>query len=133
MTHSYQNRSGVRILSNGLKVYYVPRIPIYNQVTLPTLFGTFQILRAILLRERLDIVHIHQAFSVLGNEAALHARTMQYKVVFTDHSLFGFADASSILTNKCLKFVLSDVHHIICVSYTSKENTVLRACVPPQR
>lgn len=30
----------------------------------------------------------------------MHARTMGYPVVFTDHSLFGFADASSILMNK---------------------------------
>lgn len=30
----------------------------------------------------------------------MHARTMGYPVVFTDHSLFGFADASSILVNK---------------------------------
>jgi phosphatidylinositol N-acetylglucosaminyltransferase subunit A len=54
-------------------------------------------------------------------------------VVFTDHSLFGFADAASILINKVLKFTLADVHHVICVSHTSKENTVLRACLPPRR
>ena len=34
------------------------------------------------------------------------------QVVFTDHSLFGFADASSILTNKVLKFSLADVHEV---------------------
>ena len=55
------------------------------------------------------------------------------QVVFTDHSLFGFADAASILTNKVLKFVLADIQHAICVSHTSKENTVLRACLPPSR
>ena len=54
-------------------------------------------------------------------------------MVFTDHSLFGFADASSILMNKLLKFSLADCHHVVCVSHTSKENTVLRACVPPSR
>ncbi len=52
-------------------------------------------------------------------------------MVFTDHSLFGFADAASILTNKALKLFLADVHHVVCVSHTSRENTVLRACVPP--
>ncbi|GFR51236.1 hypothetical protein Agub_g13611, partial [Astrephomene gubernaculifera] len=30
-----------------------------------------------------------------------------------------------------LKAVLSDVHAVICVSHTSKENTVLRACLRP--
>jgi phosphatidylinositol glycan class A protein len=54
-------------------------------------------------------------------------------VAFTDHSLFGFADLSSILMNKLLKFSLADCQHVICVSHTSKENTVLRACVPPNR
>lgn len=34
------------------------------------------------------------------------------QVVFTDHSLFGFADVSSILTNKVLKFSLADVHEV---------------------
>jgi hypothetical protein len=53
------------------------------------------------------------------------------QVVFTDHSLFGFADASSILTNKLIKAILADVQHVICVSHTSKENTVLRACLDP--
>lgn len=52
--------------------------------------------------------------------------------VFTDHSLFGFADVSSVLTNKLLTVSLCDTNHIICVSYTSKENTVLRAALNPE-
>ncbi len=67
---------------------------------------------------------------------------MGLKTVFTDHSLFGFADAGSIFANKMLKFTLSDVDHVICVSHTwsfslqpkahgSKENTVLRAALDP--
>ena len=65
------------------------------------------------------------------HEAILHARTMGIRCVFTDHSLFGFEDTSSILTNKLLKFTLSDIDHVICVSNTSKENTVLRASLKP--
>ena len=90
-------------------------------------------MRSIIIRERIDVVHCHQAFSTLANEAAFHARTMGLPVVFTDHSLFGFADASSILLNKALKFSLADVHSVICVSHVSRANTILRACVPPQR
>lgn len=56
---------------------------------------------------------------------------MGLKTCFTDHSLFGFADAASILTNKLLKFTLSDVDSVICVSHTCKENTVLRAALDP--
>jgi glycosyltransferase involved in cell wall biosynthesis len=55
------------------------------------------------------------------------------KVLFTDHSLVGFADPASIALNKALKFTLADAHAIICVSHTSRENTVLRACLPPRR
>ncbi|KAJ3308659.1 hypothetical protein HDV04_000989 [Boothiomyces sp. JEL0838] len=66
------------------------------------------------------------------HEAILHGKTMGIKAIFTDHSLFGFEDTSSILTNKLLKFTLSDVDHVICVSHTSKENTVLRASLNPR-
>lgn len=54
----------------------------------------------------------------MAHEAMFHARNMGLKTVFTDHSLFGFADASSILTNKLLKFSLADCNHAICVSHT---------------
>lgn len=37
------------------------------------------------------------------------------------------------LPRQVLKYTLADVHHVICVSHTSKENTVLRACIPPKR
>ena len=52
------------------------------------------------------------------HEALVHARSMGLRTVFTDHSLFGFADGSSIITNKLLELVLADVDHAICVSHT---------------
>ena len=58
---------------------------------------------------------------------------MGYKVVFTDHSLYGFADVGSIYMNKVLKFTLADVSQAICVSHTSKENTVLQSGQPPEK
>lgn len=103
----------------------------YNQVTLPTLLCALPVIRQILIREAVTIVHGHGAFSALCHEGILHAGTMGLPTVFTDHSLFGFADGSSILTNKFLEVVLTDIHHVICVSYTSKENTVLRASLQP--
>ncbi|KAI3636506.1 hypothetical protein MIR68_005451 [Amoeboaphelidium protococcarum] len=132
ITHQYdEDRVGVRYLTNGLKVYYLPHIVIYQQATLPTVYGLFPLMRQIFIREQIQIVHAHQAFSTIAHEAILHARTMSLKAVFTDHSLFGFSDTSSILTNKLLKFSLSDIDHVICVSHTSKENTVLRAALNP--
>ncbi|RMZ68653.1 phosphatidylinositol n-acetylglucosaminyltransferase gpi3 subunit [Pyrenophora seminiperda CCB06] len=147
ITHAYAGRKGVRYLTNGLKVYYVPFFVIYRETTFPTVFSFFPIFRNIVIRECIEIVHGHASLSSLCHEAILHARTMGLRTVFTDHSLFGFADAGSILTNKLLKFTLSDVDHVICVSHTwyiqspcryyamltscSKENTVLRASLDP--
>uniref|UniRef100_A0A2N9FWU5 phosphatidylinositol N-acetylglucosaminyltransferase n=1 Tax=Fagus sylvatica TaxID=28930 RepID=A0A2N9FWU5_FAGSY len=133
MTHAYGNRSGVRYMTGGLKVYYVPWKPFLMQNTLPTFYGTLPIIRTILIREQISLVHGHQAFSTLCHEAVMHARTMGYKVVFTDHSLYGFADVGSIHMNKVLQFTLADVSQAICVSHTSKENTVLRSGLPPEK
>eukprot|EP01119_Soliformovum_irregulare_P000079 TRINITY_DN10062_c0_g1_i1.p1 TRINITY_DN10062_c0_g1~~TRINITY_DN10062_c0_g1_i1.p1 ORF type:complete len:505 (-),score=107.81 TRINITY_DN10062_c0_g1_i1:216-1730(-) len=132
VTHYYGKRKGIRYLTNGLKVYYLPITPIYNQSSFPTLYSQYPLLRKILIREQIDIVHCHQAFSTLGHECIILARIMGMKTVFTDHSLFGFADASGIIMNKVLKFSLSDISHVICVSHTSKENTVLRASLDPR-
>ncbi|KAF4358469.1 hypothetical protein G4B88_020147 [Cannabis sativa] len=127
MTHAYGNRSGVRYMTGGLKVYYIPWTPFVMQNTLPTFYGTLPIIRTILVREKISLVHGHQAFSTLCHEALMHARTMGYKAVFTDHSLYGFSDVGSIHMNKVLQFTLADVTQAICVSHTSKENTVLRS------
>jgi hypothetical protein len=64
------------------------------------------------------VVSGRQAFSTLAHEAILHARTLGLKTVFTDHSLFGFADGSSIHTNKLLQFTLCDTQQVVCVSHT---------------
>lgn len=131
ITHAYGSRTGVRVLSNGLKVYYVPFLVLYREATFPTVFSFFPILRHIVIRENIDIIHGHASLSSFCHEAILHGRTMGLRTLFTDHSLFGFADAGSILGNKLLKFTLSDVGHAICVSHTCKENTVLRASLNP--
>ncbi|CAG0882239.1 unnamed protein product [Darwinula stevensoni] len=129
VTHSYGNRKGIRHMTNGLKVYYLPIPTFYNQCVLPTILTTLPLMRCIFIRERIDVVHGHSAFSTLAHEAMLHASYMGIKTVFTDHSLFGFADASAIVTNNFLCISLVNVDHCICVSHTGKENTVLRARV----
>lgn len=132
ITHAYPpHRVGVRYLSGGLKVYYVPYQVIARQDTLPNFFSLLPLLRQILVREGIDLVHAHQALSSMGLESLLHAKSMGLKTVFTDHSLFGFSDAASILTNKLLRFLLSDVDAVVCVSHTAKENTTLRANLDP--
>uniref|UniRef100_A0A3B4TN16 phosphatidylinositol N-acetylglucosaminyltransferase n=1 Tax=Seriola dumerili TaxID=41447 RepID=A0A3B4TN16_SERDU len=132
VTHAYGRRKGVRYLTNGLKVYYLPLQVMYNQSTATTCFHSLPLLRCVFTRERITVVHAHSSFSAMAHDALFHAKTMGLNTVFTDHSLFGFADVSSVLTNKLLTVSLCDTNHIVCVSYTSKENTVLRAALNPE-
>lgn len=103
------DRNGIRYVTNGLKVYYVPMVGVQlppGTVTLPTFFGMFPLLRSIFIREGITIVHGHQTTSTLCHEALFHAGTMGLRTCFTDHSLFGFADAASIHINKVLEWSL---------------------------
>lgn len=129
MTHCYGQRAGIRYLTRGLKVYYLPVRVFYAQCVLPTMICNIALIRYILIREQVEIVHGHSAFSVLCHEVSIIAKLMGLKTVFTDHSLFGFADTSAVLTNKYLQMCLCECDHCICVSHTGKENTVLRAKV----
>lgn len=131
LTHKRGQRQGVRYMRNGLKVYYLPFLPFHDNCTLPTFLSFFPLIRKVLLREAVDIVHVHQATSNLAHECILHARTMGYHTIYTDHSLFGFADAACIHVNKLLKFFLTNVEHCVCVSHTNRENLVLRAALNP--
>ena len=55
------------------------------------------------------------------------------RTVFTDHSLFEFADAGSIHLNKALKWALCEIDAAITVSHTNKENLALRARIDPSK
>jgi len=127
ITHSHSpDRVGVRWLLPGIKVYYIPFPPIASSATLPNFFTSLPYLRTILLREHIHLIHAHASLSSIGHEGILHAHLMGIRTVFTDHSLFGFEDAASILTNKLLVATLKNVDAVICVSHTGRENTVLR-------
>uniref|UniRef100_A0A1B6JHI6 phosphatidylinositol N-acetylglucosaminyltransferase n=1 Tax=Homalodisca liturata TaxID=320908 RepID=A0A1B6JHI6_9HEMI len=129
LTHAYGNRVGIRYMTNGLKVYYLPIKTFYNQCVLPTMICSLPLIRYVFIREEITHVHGHSAFSALAHEAMIIGRLLGLKTVFTDHSLFGFADTSAIITNKFLELSLADCDHCVCVSHTGKENTVLRARV----
>lgn len=116
----------------------------YNQCVLPTMICSLPLIRNIFIRERISIVHGHSAFSALAHEAMLIGHLMHLKVcvshkvnnaiisctvlsiyisihlqcVFTDHSLFGFADTSAVITNRFLQISLFSCNHCICVSHT---------------
>ncbi|XP_043643957.1 phosphatidylinositol N-acetylglucosaminyltransferase subunit A [Drosophila teissieri] len=133
LTHAYGDCSGIRYVTGYLKVYYLPIKVCYNQCILPTAVCNLPMLRAVLLRERVEVVHGHSAFSALAHEALMVGSLLGLKTVFTDHSLFGFADLSAALTNNLLEVNLGMVNHAICVSHIGKENTVLRARVAKNR
>ncbi|EMD34737.1 glycosyltransferase family 4 protein [Gelatoporia subvermispora B] len=134
ITHSHPpDRVGIRWLLPGLKVYYIPFPTIASSATLPNFLTFLPYLRSIVLRENIQLIHAHASLSALGHEGILHAHHMGVRTVFTDHSLFGFDDAASILTNKLLEATLRNVDAAICVSHTGRENTVLRARLRPSR
>ena len=133
LTHAVGELCGKVHLTSGIQVYYIPQLPMYNNTSFPTAFSTLPMLSRIFRDENIHLVHGHSAFSVLAHEALLHAQVMGIATCFTDHSLFGFSDASSILTNKLLQASLAGVHAVICVSHASKENTVLRAHLDPRQ
>ncbi|CAL8106313.1 unnamed protein product [Calicophoron daubneyi] len=91
------------------------------------------VIREILIREQIDIVHGHSTFSDLGHETILHAQSLGVHTIFTDHSLFGFADLTSVTMNNVVECVLTLVDEVICVSHICKENTVLRTGIDPGR
>jgi phosphatidylinositol N-acetylglucosaminyltransferase subunit A len=130
ITHQYgPDRQGVRYLPGPLKIYYCPLVTLgaSANVALPTFTATLPLMRYILLRERIDIVHAHQATSVLGNECIVYAAMMGIANMYTDHSLFGFNDVASVILNRVLQVTLSTIDAGICVSYTCRDNFILRA------
>jgi len=140
ITHAYESssssnpkhrRTGVRYLSGLLKVYYCPILPMTDQTCLPTFSATLPILRYIFIREKIEIVHSHQATSTLAHEAIAYAAELGLASVYTDHSLFGFDDLASVVLNSVIKATLSTVGAAICVSHTCRENLIMRAKLDP--
>jgi phosphatidylinositol glycan class A protein len=124
----------------GLKVYYLPILPIASDATLPQYLLNLPLLRNILLREKVQILHGHATLSSMALEGLMQApffrtrhvnaetQEVTYKAirtVFTDHSLFGFGDAVGVLTNKLLAGALRNIDAVVCVSHAGS--------VPPPR
>ena len=55
----------------------------HDQVVLPTVFASLGILRNIYIRERIEIVHGHSAFSTLAHEGILIGSLLGLKVLFS--------------------------------------------------
>jgi phosphatidylinositol N-acetylglucosaminyltransferase subunit A len=130
ITHAYgESRKGVRYLPGPLKVYYCPFVVMTDQDAMPTFTATLPLVRQILIRERIEILHAHQATSTLANEGLAYGAAMGLATVYTDHSLFGFGDVASIVLNRVLQVTLATADALIAVSHTCRDNLVLRASV----
>lgn len=86
VTHAYGRRKGVRYLTSGLKVYYLPLQVMYNQSTATTCYLSLPLLRCVFVRERITIVHAHSSFSAMAHDALFHAKTMGLNTVHDSHS-----------------------------------------------
>mmetsp|Transcript_18887 Transcript_18887/g.27936 ORF Transcript_18887/g.27936 Transcript_18887/m.27936 type:complete len:455 (-) Transcript_18887:234-1598(-) len=133
ITHAYGSRKGVRYLPGPLKVYYCPIAPLVDQDTMPTFSATLPLIRNILIRERIQIVHAHQATSTMANESLVYAAALGLPSIYTDHSLFGFDDLASVVLNRVMQITLSTVDAAICVSHTCRDNLILRAKLDSNR
>jgi phosphatidylinositol glycan class A protein len=133
ITHAYGNRKGVRYMSEDLKVYYCPLVPMVDSDCCPTFTASLPLLRWIFIREGIEIVHAHQATSTLANESIVYASMLGLASVYTDHSLFGFDDLASVILNRVLQTTLSTVGTAVCVSHTCRDNLILRAHLDPAR
>ena len=132
LTRSYgatHGRGGVRLLRTGVKVYYAPVPAWWRGTSLPVC--TLALVRAVLVRERIDVVHTHQAGSALAHEAAYAAQLLGVPTVYTEHSLMDLRSLSAIALNMMMAFTLCDAAHVVCVSHCAKENLVLRARIDP--
>lgn len=69
-------------MTKGLKVYYLPIRVFYNQCVLPTMICNIPLIRYIFIREQIEIVHGHSAFSTLAHEAMHIGSIMGLKVNF---------------------------------------------------
>jgi phosphatidylinositol glycan class A protein len=132
VTHAYDDdlHRGETVLDSiGLKVYYLPLPVCYDQVILPTACSWLASFRRILTSENISIVHGHQSTSTMCHEGLLFARVLGYRVCYTEHSLFGLTDTSSICVNAILNMTLRDIDHAIAVSNACKESLAVRSRV----
>ena len=132
LTHHRKNRQGIKIMGNGIKVYFNPMMTLYDDSTIPILYGSFKIIREICYTEKVDIIHCHQSASSLSLEGIFHSKMLGINVVFTDHSLFGFSLFDEVSINKVLRVFFIDVDETISVSNVAMENLILRAMINPK-
>lgn len=98
-----------------------------DQDALPTVTATFPLIRWILTREAIDIVHAHQATSVMGNESMVYAAVLGLPSVYTDHSLFQLDDLAGVILNRVR--TTSFVTHIFFSGRRFSDILIFQTCI----
>lgn len=137
VTHHYGDRKGVRYMSNGLKVYYIP-IPlvggknieiVFPIVVSPYFMGVF---RFIMISEEIQVLHWHQSPSMLGYMAVLLSQSLGIRTVLTSHSLLELENPVNIMLTPLHNVIYEAgfLDHEISVSNAVRELETIRCNLP---
>ena len=125
MGRSLSRSAASKGLEKGVRVHYIDRAVIAEQVALPLILPFFFTFRKVLIQEGVSIVH------AINRRARCHecigiARALGYKTVLTEHSLYESPDFFSFdnLVNTFLRITLCHVDQVICVSDKCRENLI---------
>ena len=88
---------------NGTKVYFTPLINLYDDTSMPILYGALKIIREICYIKKVDIIHTHQNASILFLEGIFLPKMLWINTIFTDYSLCGFIILDEVRINKILR------------------------------
>ncbi|GMI03309.1 hypothetical protein TrVE_jg4118 [Triparma verrucosa] len=109
----------------AIKIYYLPLLPLSAGTSVPTFFASYIFFKTVLVRDRITLVHGHQATSVLSNECLFYASLLNIPTCSTDHSLFPLNDLATLHLSAAQRLVArADAH--IGVSSVTCANVVLR-------
>jgi phosphatidylinositol glycan class A protein len=136
LTRAYENRQGIRYISNGIKCYYLPlsNWPIGTIIFPAVVLGVnYLLIRDIFFREKIDICHCHQSTSTLVIDITNIAYNLGVRTVLTDHSTWNLHDFGYIDISKLWKVCSMVCDHYIAVSHAVRENFVVRSNLDPVR
>ena len=132
LTHHRRNRQGIKYMGNGIKVYFTPLMTLYDDTSIPYLYGSLKILREICYTEKIDIIHCHQSTSCLSLECIFHSKMLGVNAVTSEHSLYGFSFLYEGSLNKVIRTFYVDIDEAISVSHVATENLILRGMINPK-
>ena len=99
---------------NGTKVYFTPLINLYDDTSMPILYGALKIIREICYIKKVDIIHIHKSSSILSLEGIFLSKMLWINTIFTDNFFCGFIILDEVRINKILR-IFVDIDESISV------------------